>query len=120
MVELLTTVLSIVAVGAGALNLSLGAFNRKPSNLSLAAVALVEIGLIVQLVASVIVLFSGQTSKGNIFEFFGYLLVALLVPAGAAFWALVERTRQSTLILGLAPLVIWVMLYRMTVIWFGQ
>jgi hypothetical protein len=86
---------------------------------SLSGVAVVELGLLVQLVASIVVLVSGQTSKGNIFEFFGYLLVAILVPAAAVFWSLVERTRQSTLILGIAPLVICVMLVRMTVIWLG-
>ena len=119
MIDWLTNILLVVSLCAGLLNLALGAFKRKPSMLSLSAVAVVELGLLVQLVASIVVLVSGQTSKGNIFEFFGYLLVALVVPAAAIFWALVERTRQSTLILGIAPLVIAVMLVRMTVIWLG-
>jgi hypothetical protein len=119
MVDWLTNILIFVSLIAGVLNLALGAFKRKPSMVSLSGVAVVELGLLVQLVASIVVLVSGQTSKGNIFEFFGYLLVAILVPAAAVFWSLVERTRQSTLILGIAPLVICVMLVRMTVIWLG-
>jgi hypothetical protein len=119
MIDWLTNILIFVSLIAGVLNLALGAFKRKPSMVSLSGVAVVELGLLVQLVASIVVLVSGQTSKGNIFEFFGYLLVAILVPAAAVFWSLVERTRQSTLILGIAPLVICVMLVRMTVIWLG-
>jgi hypothetical protein len=119
MIDWLTNILIFVSLIAGVLNLALGAFNRKPSMVSLSGVAAVELGLVVQLAASIVVLVSGQTSKGNIFEFFGYLLVAMLVPAAAGFWSLVERTRQSTLILGIAPLVICVMLVRMTVIWLG-
>jgi len=119
MIDLLTNILTMTSLIAGLFNLLLGAFKLKPSGVSLSGVALVEFGLLVQVVASIVVLVSGQTSKGNLFEFFGYLLVALLVPAGASFWALVERTRQSTLILGIAPLVICVMLVRMNTIWFG-
>ncbi len=119
MVDLLTNILIWASLAAGIFNLGLGALKRKPSGVSLSSVALVELGLVIQLIATIVVLASGQTSKGNIFEFFGYLLVAMIVPAAAAFWSLVERTRQSTLILGIAPLVICVMLVRMNVIWFG-
>ena len=119
MVDLLTNILTLVSLIAGLFNLLLGAFKLKPSGVSLSGVALVELGLVVQLIATIVVLIGGQTSKGNIFEFFGYLLVAMIVPAAAAFWALVERTRQSTLILGIAPLVICIMLVRMNTIWFG-
>jgi hypothetical protein len=87
---------------------------------SMGATALVELGLLVQLVATIAVLIGGQTSVGNLGEFFGYLLVALLIPAGAILWSLVERTVQSTVILGFAPLVIAVMLFRMMTIWSGQ
>jgi hypothetical protein len=87
---------------------------------SMGATALVELGLLVQLVATIAVLIGGRTSVGNLGEFFGYLLVALLIPAGAILWSLVERTVQSTVILGFAPLVIAVMLFRMMTIWSGQ
>lgn len=110
----------IVCVAAGIFNLLLAAFNRKPSGLSISVVAVSLAALLLQLVVTVAVLISGQTAVDSIGEFFGYLLVALLLPLGAAAWALVERTRQSTAILGLAPLVVAVMIYRMMSIWTGQ
>jgi ABC-type polysaccharide/polyol phosphate export permease len=113
---------SVVAVGlvASATNLLLAAFKRPPALVGLAAVALVELSLLVQLVATIVALSLGQTSKGSIFEFFGYLLVALLIPATGIFWAISEPNRQSTLILGIVPLVIVVMIYRMNIIWLGM
>lgn len=120
MIEPLYQVLLWISAGFGAFNLVLAAFRRKPSMISLGATALVELGLFVQLVATVALLIGGKTSTGNLGEFFGYLLVALLIPVGAILWSLVERTVQSTVILGFAPLVIAVMLFRMMTIWSGQ
>ena len=120
MIEPLYQTLLWVSLALGVFNLVLGAFRRKPSLVSMGATAMVELGLLVQLVASVVVLVQGQTSRGNLGEFFGYILVALLIPAGAMVWSLVERTVQSTLILGFAPLVVAVMLFRMMTIWSGQ
>jgi hypothetical protein len=48
------------------------------------------------------------------------LLVAIMVPVGAGFWALVERNRWSTVILGVAALTVAVMLVRMNQIWTGS
>jgi hypothetical protein len=53
-------------------------------------------------------------------EFYAYLLVAIMVPVGAGFWALVERNRWSTVILGVAALTVAVMLVRMNQIWTGS
>jgi hypothetical protein len=53
-------------------------------------------------------------------EFFAYLLVAIMVPVGAGFWALVERNRWSTVILGVAALTVAIMLVRMNQIWTGS
>jgi hypothetical protein len=52
-------------------------------------------------------------------EFFAYLIVALLIPLGAAFWALIERTRWSTVVIGVGALTVAVMLVRMNQIWTG-
>ena len=45
---------------------------------------------------------------------------ALIVPVAAAGWALIERSRWSTVILGGACLAIAVMVYRMFQIWTVQ
>lgn len=42
-----------------------------------------------------------------------------MVPVGAAIWALVERSRWSTVIMGAGVLTVVVMLVRMHQIWTG-
>jgi hypothetical protein len=92
-------------------------FGRKPSLLTIGTVVVVELALLVQLVTTVVLVVVGQTSRGDIVEFFGYVLVAMLVPAGAVFWALVERSATSTMVLAVAGLTVAVMAYRMAQIW---
>ena len=46
-----------------------------------------------------------------------YLIVALALPIGAGFWALVDRTRFANLVLAVVGLAVAVMTYRMLVIW---
>jgi hypothetical protein len=92
---------------------------RKPSLVSLSVLGLVELGLIVQTVVSIVLVSAGERAKTDTIEFFGYLFVALLIPIGAGFWALVERTRWSTMVLAVAAGTVGVMLARMQQIWFG-
>lgn len=46
-----------------------------------------------------------------------YLVSAVLLPLGGVAWALVERSRWSTVIMGIVALSIAVMVWRMNVIW---
>lgn len=108
------------AVLAGLLCLVLGLAGRRPSDLTLAAAALVELLLIVQLVVSAIAPAVGNLPTGDGLEFWVYLVCAVLIPPAAVFWALVERDRWSTVVLGVACLAIAVMVYRMGQIWFVQ
>ena len=59
-------------------------------------------------------------ATGSVPEFYVYLVSALLLPPLAGFWALVQRDRWSTVILGVTCLTIAVMVFRMNVIWFVQ
>lgn len=92
-------------------------FKRKPSMFTLVPIAVIEVLILVQLVLTVVVLIQGNSSKGDIVEFFGYLFVALLVPVGAIFWSLIERTRISNIVLAVAAFTIAVMAARMAQIW---
>ena len=103
----------------GLILLGFGAAKRKPSLISLGAVAFVQLGLVVQLISSILLVIGGARAKGDTIEFFAYILVAFLVPLGAAFWALIERTRWSTFVLGVGALTVAIMLARMHQIWFG-
>jgi len=105
---------------AGLLLVLMGLIGRKPSGFSLALVIGSEFGLLMQLVATITVLLLGESSVGDTWEFFGYLLVALVVPIGGAFWALVEKSKWSTVVMGSAILTVVVMLVRMRQIWTGE
>ena len=117
MIEWFTTIQVVVAVLAGLLCLSLGFAGRKPSDLSLGALALVELLLIIQLVVAIVSPAAGNEPVGNLLEFYTYLGSAVILPIAAGFWALVDRSRWSTVILGTAALAIAVMVYRMQQIW---
>ena len=97
--------------------LAAAALKRKPSMFTLAPIALIEVLLLVQLVMTIAFAIQGQIGEGDIVELFGYLFVALLVPVGAVFWSLIERTRISNLVLSVAAFTIAVMTARMAQIW---
>ena len=117
MTDWLYYALLAVAGGSAALCLVLAMFGRKPSLVSIVSAALVEVALLVQLVATIVLLATGATCKGDVVEFFGYVLVAMMVPAGAVVWALAERTKVSTAVLAVSGLTVAVMAARMAQIW---
>jgi hypothetical protein len=119
MIEPLYLVALWLTLGAGAFLVFLGLIGRAPSMISLGIAASVELLLVVQLAVSLGVVIGGQRAQVSTWEYFGYLLVALLVPAGGMVWALVERSRWSTLVLGASVLTVSVMLVRMWSIWSG-
>ena len=106
-------------VVAGLLLVVMGLIGRKPSGFSLALVAGSEFGLLMQLIASITLVILGERAKLDTWEFFGYLIVALMVPVAAAIWALIDRNRWSTVVMGAGVLTVVVMLVRMQQIWSG-
>lgn len=119
MIDLLFQIQLWVYFAAGLFALLLGLVGRLPSLVSIGALAITELGLLVQLVISIVLVANGAQAKQDTFEFFGYLVVALLVPPAVALWALVERTKWSTVILGAGAITVAVMLVRMHQIWTG-
>ncbi len=115
-----TVVLVGIAVLAGLLCVALGLAGRKPSDITLVALAVVEVLLVVQIVIAIMAPALGNSPTGNPLEFWVYLVTAAIIPPLAVFWALVERTRWSTVVLGVAALAVAVMAYRMHQIWTVQ
>ena len=109
-----------VAVVAGVLAALLGLIGRKPSDLSLAGPALVEVLLLAQLVVAIVAPIAGNPPTGSIVEFYAYLISALIIPPAAIAWALLERTRWAVVVVGVACLAVSVMLVRMQIIWTVQ
>lgn len=106
-----------VAVMAGVVCVVVGLLGRKPSDLVLGALALVEVLLVAQLVVAIVAPVVGNSPVGDPLEFYVYLVSAILLPLVAGFWALIERTRWSTVIVGVICLAVAVMVFRMNVIW---
>lgn len=112
-----TIVQVVVAVAAGLLCMVLGLAGRRPSDLSVAGLALLELLLIAQTVVAFIAPFVGNPPTGSLLEFWVYLISAVLIPPAAVGWALIERSRWSTVIMGIAALSVAVMVWRMYAIW---
>ena len=121
MIDWLTITGVVLAVAAGLLCVGLGLAGRRPADLSLGAIVLVELYLVVQIVVAIVAPLVGNVPSGSALEFWVYLVTAALLPPLAVLWALLERnSRWSTVVIGVAALAIAVMVYRMHQIWFVQ
>lgn len=108
------------AVLIGTALVLLGLFGVKPLGYLVLVLGTIEISLLIQLAVSFGMTIAGQSAAISTIEFFGYLLVALMIPIAGGLWALAERTRWSTVILGASSLTVAVMLIRMWQIWDGN
>ncbi|MGP6205198.1 hypothetical protein [Microbacterium sp. F2] len=106
-----------VAVLGGLLCVILGLVGRRPSDYTVGALALLELLLVAQVVIAIVAPFVGNLPTGSVLEFWVYLVSAALLPPAAVIWALLERSRWSTVIMGIAALSVAVMVWRMQVIW---
>ncbi|MEA9986728.1 hypothetical protein [Subtercola sp. RTI3] len=120
MIDWFSSIQIAVAILAGVLCLIVGLTGRTPNDYTLGATAVVELLLVVQFVVALIAPAAGNQPRGDLLEFYVYMVSALLLPAAAVFWALIDRTRWSTVILGVACLAIAVMVFRMNEIWLVQ
>jgi hypothetical protein len=109
-----------VAIIAGLVAIVLGLAKRTPDDITLGATALVGVLLVAQLVVAIVSPAFGNTASGNLLEFYTYLVTAVLIPPFAILWGLIDRTRWSTVVIGVACLAVAVMVYRMYQIWYVQ
>lgn len=116
----LTWTLIAIAGLVGAIGVVAGLLKVAPNDLILGGTALVELGLIVQVVVAIVAPLTGNEPTGDLLEFWIYLITAVLMPPFAVIWGLVDRGRWATVILGVVGLAIAVMVYRMNVIWTVQ
>lgn len=112
-----TIVQIAVACAAGAFCLVAGLAGRRPSDWTVGSLALVELLLVVQVIVAIVAPLAGNPPTGDLLEYWVYLISAVLLPLGGVAWALLERSRWSTVILGVIGLSLAIMLWRMQVIW---
>ncbi|MGV1033672.1 MAG: hypothetical protein ACOYBP_00415 [Microbacteriaceae bacterium] len=120
MIEWYTYLTIAIAVASALLCIVAGLAGRVPSDLTLGSVALVLLALIGQLGISIVAPLVGNQPTGSLLEFWVYLISVVLLPVAAAFWALIERSRWSTIVLGVAGVSVAIMIYRMWQIWTVQ
>lgn len=119
MVDVLYLILLWASIGIGSLLVLAGLIGIKPNGALILVLAGLELGLLCQLAVTIGMVIGGEQAQISTIEFFGYLLVALLIPPAAVIWALAEPSRWSTVVMGFASLTISVMLVRMQQIWTG-
>jgi hypothetical protein len=107
-VGLLSTVICVTA----------GVLKKAPNDITILSVAAVELALLVYFVGSIIRLVSGEHMVGEAWEFWGYLVTALMLPVAAVYWSILERTRWSNFVLGAVGVTALVMAARMNQIWY--
>ncbi|MBN8205845.1 hypothetical protein JF550_07715 [Microbacterium esteraromaticum] len=112
-----TVVQIVVALAAGLFCLIAGFAGRRPSDYTVGSLLLVELLLIAQVVIAIIAPFAGNPPTGDLLEFWVYLIAAVLLPIGGIAWALLERGRWSTVVLGVVAVSLAIMLWRMQTIW---
>jgi hypothetical protein len=115
-----TIVQVTIAVAAGLLCLVAGLAGRRPSDLTVGSLALIEVLLLAQVVVAIIAPFAGNPPTGSALEYWVYLVSAVILPFGGVAWALIERSRWSTVIMGVVALSVAVMVWRMQSIWTVQ
>jgi len=115
-----TIVTLVVAIGAGVVGVVLGLSGRRPGDVTVGALALLELLLVAQIVMAIAAPLAGNPPTGSLLEFWVYLVSAALLPPAGVLWALLERSRWSTVIMGIAGLAVAVMVWRMHVIWTVQ
>jgi hypothetical protein len=106
-----------VAAAAGIFCIVAGLAGRPPSDYTVGSLALLQVLLLAQIVIAIIAPFAGNPPTGSLLEFWVYLVSAALLPVAAVAWAVLERSRWSTVIMGIAALAVAVMVWRMHAIW---
>ena len=110
----------ILAVGliSSGICLVAGLLKKAPNDVTILSVAAVELALVVYLVGSVIRVIGGEPIAGEAWEFWGYLVTAMLLPPAAVYWSILERTRWSNFVLAAVGVTALVMAARMNQIWY--
>lgn len=125
MSDVLTIVLMLAALGCALWAVVLIVVNRpfvvnRPYGLALAgALAVLEFGLLVQVVVGVVGLLTDDRDISGL-SFVGYLVGPVLIVPLAAVWSIAERSRWGPGVVVIGCLAVPVMILRLRDIWAGH
>lgn len=108
----LTALVVLIAVGLVVLIV----VDREPNDWLYGALALLEVGLVVQLVIGLVRL-GGEHEGVNVAAYLGYLVGSLVILPAAFLWSVGERSRAGTGVLLVAVVVIPVLFLRLQQLW---
>ena len=109
-----------LAVIVGLLCVGLGLAGRRPGDVSVGAMALLQLVLIAQIIVAIVAPFVGNSPTGSMLEFWTYLVTAAVLPLAGIIWAFIDRGRWSVVVMGVLALAVAVVTYREWVIWTVQ
>lgn len=109
-----------LAVIVGLVCIGLGLAGRRPGDVSVGGMALLQLVLIAQVVVAIVAPFVGNSPTGSGLEFWTYLVTAAVLPIAGIIWAFIDRGRWSVVVMGVLALAVAVMTYREWVIWTVQ
>lgn len=110
---------AVVGVASTAVCIVAAVMKKKPNDVTILALAAVELFIVVYAIASAVRLLSGESLSGEGWEFWGYMFTAAMLPVGGFYWAMMERTYWSNYVMGAVGVTVVVMLARMAQIWYG-
>ena len=116
MISALGTGLIIGSLVVAAWCLGMVLLNKPVNDPTLALLALLEIGLLVQVVIGIVKLIGTDRDVSGA-TFVGYLIATLVILPLATFWSLAERTRWGTTVVIIGCLVIPVLIVRLNQVW---
>jgi hypothetical protein len=116
-VTTLQIVLSAASGVAALWLIALIALDRLPGDPVYAALGLIEVGIVVQLVVGLVMVFGGHHEGVNVAAYVGYLVGALIILPVAVLWSLGERTRAGTGVLLVGLIVIPALCLRLHDLW---
>lgn len=111
-------IIAVVGVASTGICAVAGALGKKPNDITILSVAAVWVALLVYLVGSIVRVSLGERIRGEAWEFWGYMITALVLPLGAVYWSVVERTRWSNFVMAVVGVTALVMAARMNQIWY--
>lgn len=115
----LSTVLTFAPLAVALFAVVMAILDKPMAGLHLLGLALVELGLIAQVVVAIVLLVQGGRPEDGMATFVLYLVGSLLVLPVGVVWGLMDRSRWSSVVIAVACLVVPVLVVRMNQVWFG-